>query len=192
MKSKTNKIKIVGLLSFAVFCAALNFDVSATAQETKRERVIEKSTPTPKQTPNPKPTVAPTVFPTATPLPTATPTPVPIQTISDLQSRVRLTLARPELRRGSVGVKIVSLDTNKVIFEENAEKYFMPASNMKSYTVAAAMEKLSPDFRFVTSVYAPAMPDANGVIRGDLSIYGRGDVSFSTAFYDGDYYKGLD
>ncbi|MBA3693640.1 MAG: D-alanyl-D-alanine carboxypeptidase/D-alanyl-D-alanine-endopeptidase, partial [Acidobacteria bacterium] len=120
------------------------------------------------------------------------PTPVPIQTISDLQSRVRLTLARPELRRGSVGVKIVSLDTNKVIFEENAEKYFMPASNMKSYTVAAAMEKLSPDFKFVTSVYAPATPDANGTIRGDLSIYGRGDVSFSTAFYDGDYYKGLD
>ncbi len=192
MKSKTNKIKIVGLLSFAIFCAALNFDVSATAQETKRERVIEKSTPTPKQTPNPKPTVAPTVFPTATPLPTATPTPVPIQTISDLQSRVRLTLSRPELRRGSVGVKIVSLDTNKVIFEENAEKYFMPASNMKSYTVAAAMEKLSPDFKFVTSVYAPAMPDANGVIRGDLSIFGRGDVSFSTAFYEGDYYKGLD
>ncbi|HEV8160257.1 MAG TPA: D-alanyl-D-alanine carboxypeptidase, partial [Pyrinomonadaceae bacterium] len=133
MKSKINKMKIVGLLSFAVFCAALNFDTSVTAQETRRERVVEK--PTLKQTPNPKPTVAPTVLPTPTPLPTATPTPVPIQTISDLQSRVRLTLARPELRRGSVGVKIVSLDTNKVIFEENAEKYFMPASNMKSYTV---------------------------------------------------------
>jgi D-alanyl-D-alanine carboxypeptidase/D-alanyl-D-alanine-endopeptidase (penicillin-binding protein 4) len=188
MKSKINKMKIVGLLSFAVFCAALNFDTSVTAQETRRERVVEK--PTLKQTPNPKPTVAPTVLPTPTPLPTATP--VPIQTISDLQSRIRLTLAHPELRRGSVGVKIVSLDANKVIFEENAEKYFMPASNMKSYTVAAAIEKLSPDFRFVTSVYAPAMPDANGTIRGDLSVYGRGDVSFSTAFYDGDYYKGLD
>jgi len=145
MKSKTNKIekiKIVGLLGFAIFCAALNFDVSATAQETKRERVIEKSAPTPKQTSTPKPTAAPLVPPTPTPLPTVKPTPVPIQIVSDLQSRIRLTLARTELRRGSVGVKIVSLDTNKVIFEENAEKYFMPASNMKSYTVAAAMEKL--------------------------------------------------
>ena len=79
-----------------------------------------------------------------------------------------------------------------MIFEENGEKYFMPASNMKSFTVAAAMEKLSPEFRFVTSVFAPTMPDANGTIRGDLMIYGRGDVSFSTAFYDGDYYKGID
>jgi D-alanyl-D-alanine carboxypeptidase/D-alanyl-D-alanine-endopeptidase (penicillin-binding protein 4) len=95
------------------------------------------------------------------------------------------------LRRGSIGVKIASLDTNKTIFEENAEKYFMPASNMKSYTVAAAMEKLSPDFRFVTSVFAASMPDASGTIRGDLIVYGRGDVSFSTAFHDGDYYKGL-
>ncbi len=193
MKSKTNKmkkIKIVGLLGFAVFCGALNFDVSATAQNARPGRVVEK--PTLKQTPTPKPTLAPTLLPTPTPLPTATPTPVPIQTISDLQSRIRLTLARPELRRGMVGVKIVSLDTNKVIFEENAEKYFMPASNMKSYTVAAAMEKLSPDFKFVTSIYASAMPNPNGVIRGDLNIYGRGDVSFSTAFYDGDYYKGLD
>ncbi len=68
----------------------------------------------------------------------------------------------------------------------------MPASNMKSFTVATALEKLSPNFQFVTSVYAPMMPDANGVIRGDLTVFGRGDVSFSGAFYDDDYYKGLD
>ena len=68
----------------------------------------------------------------------------------------------------------------------------MPASNMKSFTVAAALEKLSPNFQFVTSVYAPMMPDADGVIRGDLTVFGRGDISFSSAFYDGDDYKGLD
>ncbi len=183
---KKNKINIVGLLTFAIFCFGFNFGISATAHEMQNERVVEKPTPTPKQTPTPKPTVAPTT------ILTPTPTPFPIQTVTDLQSKIRATLARPELRRGQVGVKIVSLDTNKTIFEENAEKYFMPASNMKSYTVAAAIEKLSPDFRFVTSVFAPAMPDTNGVIKGDLSVYGRGDVSFSTAFYDGDYYKGLD
>ncbi len=103
-----------------------------------------------------------------------------------------MTLARPELQRGQVGVKIVSLDTGKTVFEENAEKYFMPASNMKSFTVSAALERLSPDFHFVTSVFAPALPDANGTIHGDLTVFGRGDVSISTAFYDGDYYKGLD
>ncbi len=129
-------------------------------------------------TPTPKPTV------TATPVTTLTPVPTPavIQTLPELQAKIRLSLSRPELRRGMVGVKIVSLDTGKVIYEENAEKYLMPASNMKSYTISTAMEKLTPNFRIATSVYAGATPDANGVIKGDLTIYGRGDVSMAFAF----------
>ncbi len=190
MKKEVNQIKIAGFLTLAIIYGGFNFGESIAAQSGGRQRVVKKPTPTPKVTPKPTPTPTPT--PTITPTPSPTPTPVPIQTVADLQSRIRLSLARPELRRGQIGVKIVSLDTGKTIFEENAEKYFMPASNMKNYTVAAALEKLSPDFRFVTSVFAPTMPDANGTIRGDLMIYGRGDVSFSTAFYDGDYYKGVD
>ena len=68
----------------------------------------------------------------------------------------------------------------------------MPASNMKNYTVAAALARLSPDFRFVTSIYAPAVPDASGTIRGDLTVYGRGDPSISAAFNDGDHFRGMD
>jgi serine-type D-Ala-D-Ala carboxypeptidase/endopeptidase (penicillin-binding protein 4) len=101
-------------------------------------------------------------------------------------------LSRPNLQRGHIGVKIVSLDTEKVVFEQNAEKYFMPASNMKSFTVAAALERLSPNYRFATSVYAASQPDADGVVKGDLTVYGRGDISISTAFNDGDYYRGID
>jgi D-alanyl-D-alanine carboxypeptidase/D-alanyl-D-alanine-endopeptidase (penicillin-binding protein 4) len=132
------------------------------------------ATPTPMQTP------VPAVTPTPTPTPTQTP--VPMQTVGELQNFIRQNLARPNLQRGQVGIKIVSLDTGKTIFEENAEKYFMPASNMKSYTVAAALERLSPGFRFVTSVYGNSRPDANGVLKGDLRIYGRGDVSFAFSF----------
>jgi len=192
MKRKVNQIKIAGFLTLAIICFGFDFGESSAAQSNGRQRVAEKPTPTPKVAPilKIKPTLTPT--PTPTPSPTPTPTPVPIQTVAELQSRIRTSLARPELRRGQIGVKVVSLDTGKTIFEENAEKYFMPASNMKSYTVAAALEKLSPDFRFVTSVFASALPDADGTIRGDLMIYGRGDVSFSGAFYDGDYYKGIE
>jgi D-alanyl-D-alanine carboxypeptidase/D-alanyl-D-alanine-endopeptidase (penicillin-binding protein 4) len=184
MKRKSNNKKIVGFLAFAIVWLGFNFGASVAAQQTPPARVLEKSTPTPKQTP----TVNPSISPTST----LTPTPSPVQTLASLQSKIRATLARSEFRRGTIGIKIASLDTGKTIFEENAEKYFMPASNMKSYTVAAALERLSPDFRFVTSVFAASMPDANGTIRGDLTVYGRGDVSISTAFYDGDYYKGLD
>jgi D-alanyl-D-alanine carboxypeptidase/D-alanyl-D-alanine-endopeptidase (penicillin-binding protein 4) len=132
--------------------------------------------------------------PTPSPAPQASPASAqrPLQTLADLQARIRAELLSPELRRGQIGIKIVSMNSGKVIFEENAEKYFMPASNMKNFTVATAIEKLSPDFRFVTSVYAPAAVDANGVVKGNLRIFGRGDVSISTAFSEGNYYKGLD
>ena len=115
-----------------------------------------------------------------------------VRTVEELQSEIRGRLLRPELRRGQVGIKIVSLGSGKVVFEENAEKYFMPASNMKNFTVAAALERLTPDFRFVTTVYTAALPDADGTIKGNLRILGRGDVSISTAFTEGNYYRKLD
>lgn len=141
---------------------------------------------------SPKPTVTPT--PAATPKPITTPTPVvaTVQSLFDLQSKIRTTLTRPELKRGSIGIKFAALDSGKVLFEENAEKFFMPASNMKSFTVATALERLTPDFKFVTSVYGAAMPDSGGTVKGGLTIFGRGDVSFSTSFYDRDFFRGLD
>ena len=196
---KRKHLNIAAIFTFAVTGLGVNFGFSASAQE-NRPRV----NPTPTVVPTPRPRVTPTPKPTPkipagqqtpTPTPTPKPTPMPPQqylTLPELQAKIQNVLSRPNLQRGNIGVKIVSLDTHKVIYEQNAEKYFMPASNMKSYTVAAAIEKLSPDFRFVTSVYATAPPDANGVIKGDLTVFGRGDISLSYAFYDGDYYKGLD
>lgn len=118
---------------------------------------------------------------TPTPAPTATPA-GSAASINDLQFRLRQSLAKPEVIRGSVGVKITSLTSGKIVFENDAEKYFMPASNMKNFTVAAALERLGPDHRFVTSIYVPGVPSADGVVNGDLRIFGRGDVSMSTRF----------
>lgn len=149
--------------------------------------------------PEPQPTITPSARPRTTPspsptlLPSPSPTPTrPVQTLDDLQSKIRQRLFDPLVRRGRVGVKIASLTSGKVIFEQDSEKYFMPASNMKNFTVAAALDRLGSNFRFVTSVYANSLPEQDGTLRGDLRIYGRGDVSISTAFNSGDYYKGLD
>ena len=117
--------------------------------------------------------------------------PVSKQTLQYLTSRIAERLSRPEVRRGQVGVKVVSMNSGKVLFQQNAEKYFMPASNMKNFTVATAIERLTPDFRFVTSVFASSTPDSSGTVKG-LRIFGRGDVSISDTFNDGDKFKGLD
>src|SRR5689334_207855 len=95
------------------------------------------------------------------------------KTLTELQTRISEILAKPDLSPALVGIKVVSLDTGRVLFEEHADKLLRPASNMKLYTVAAALDRLSPDYRFVTSVYAASRPDASGVIHGNLTIYGR-------------------
>ncbi len=189
-KNLNQRLIFISLFCLAFFAVGSSFVTGVSAwQETNQRSRKVSATPTPKQTATPK--VSPTVKPTATPAPTATPTPPPVQTLPELQSKIRSILLRPELRRGQVGVKVVSLDSGKTMFEENAEKYFMPASNMKIFTVGTALVRLTPDFRFTTSVYAATKPDADGVIKGDLTIYGRGDPSLAAAFNNGDYLKGF-
>lgn len=139
-----------------------------------------------------KPAVKPDAAITATPAASPKTSRTPVQTVEELRSKIRGRMLSPEAARGRVGIKITSLSSGRVVFENDAEKYFIPASNMKNFTVAAALEKLGPDFRFVTSVFAAGKPDASGTIKGDLRIFGRGDISISTAFNNGDYYKGID
>ena len=113
------------------------------------------------------------------------------RTLAELQSRIEQIVRQPALDAGFFAVKIVSLDTGAVIFEQDARKFVRPASNMKIYTVAAAFDKLTPDYRFITSVYAKEKPDDDGKVKGDLIIYGRGDPSIAARFNNGDYFKGI-
>ena len=113
------------------------------------------------------------------------------QTLTELRTRIEHIVRQPALDAGFFAVKIVSLDTGAVIFEQDSRKFVRPASNMKIYTVATAFEKLTPDYRFITSVYAKEKLDDDGKVKGDLIIYGRGDPSIAARFNDGDYFKGI-
>lgn len=72
------------------------------------------------------------------------------------------------------GVFVMSLKDGRVWYSRDGDKLFTPASNMKIYTTAVALDLLSPDFRWRTSVYASTEPSAEGVIDGDVILYGRG------------------
>ena len=111
-------------------------------------------------------------------------------TLAELNIRIAEIVRQPALEPGIFAIKIVSLDTRNVIYEQSANKFVRPASNMKLYTVAAALDRLTPDYHFMTSVYAKEKPD-DGKIKGDLIVYGRGDPSFAARFNSGDYFKGI-
>ena len=187
---KQTRASLVVLLLLSVSLTAL--PSHAIAQRERRTETPQQTPAThPNQSPNPSP--SPALVPQASPEP-AIPAPkiAPAATLPELQTKISEILARPELESAIVGVKVVSLDNGRVLFEENANKLLRPASNMKLYTVATALDRLSPDYRFVTSVYAATRPDASGVVRGNLTIYGRGDPSIAARFNNGDYIKVID
>jgi serine-type D-Ala-D-Ala carboxypeptidase/endopeptidase (penicillin-binding protein 4) len=72
------------------------------------------------------------------------------------------------------GVFVMSLSTGRVLYSRSGDKLFTPASNMKIYTTAVAFDLLGPEYRWRTSVYSSSQPTADGVIDGDLVLYGRG------------------
>ncbi len=111
-------------------------------------------------------------------------------TLADLRSRIEEIVRQPALEPGFFAVKIVSLESGQIIFEQDANKFVRPASNMKLYTVATAFDRLTPDYHFITSVYAKEKPE-DGKVKGDLIVYGRGDPSIAARFNNGDYFKGI-
>src|SRR6185312_11739846 len=88
------------------------------------------------------------------------------ETLDSLRARIAAHIAQPRFTAASWGVKIVSLDSGKTVFEHNPQKYFSPASNAKLFTAALALDKLGPDFRIKTSLYCTSRPDANGTVKG--------------------------
>jgi serine-type D-Ala-D-Ala carboxypeptidase/endopeptidase (penicillin-binding protein 4) len=101
-------------------------------------------------------------------------------TLPELQERIADLLDQPKFASARWGVRIITTD-GQVLFERDAGKAFMPASNMKLYTSAAALNAFGPKFRIKTSVYA-TKPVENGVLNGDLILYGRGDPNLSPRF----------
>jgi serine-type D-Ala-D-Ala carboxypeptidase/endopeptidase (penicillin-binding protein 4) len=164
------------LLLILLACAQV---FPSVAQQPQRERRVTSAPPVT--------TAAPITASTAAATTAAAP-----RTLEELRASIEEVLRRPELGPALVAVKVASLDTGRTLFEENAGKLLVPASNMKLYTVAAALDRLSPEFRFKTSVYAQAAPDAAGTVRGDLVVYGRGDPTFAASLNGGDYFKAID
>jgi D-alanyl-D-alanine carboxypeptidase/D-alanyl-D-alanine-endopeptidase (penicillin-binding protein 4) len=86
--------------------------------------------------------------------------------------------ASPVARTSFWGVRILDLDQNRVLFERNAERLFLPASNAKLFTTALALTRLGPDYRFQTRVLSGSEPDANGCVEF-LRLVGGGDPNLS-------------
>src|SRR5216684_6407250 len=96
-----------------------------------------------------------------------------------LATHINAILSEPDLARGFWGVEVVSVSHGKVLYAQNANKLFTPASNTKLFTTAAALALVGPDYKFHTTVETAGTLDKYGRLSGDLVLMGRGDPNLS-------------
>jgi D-alanyl-D-alanine carboxypeptidase/D-alanyl-D-alanine-endopeptidase (penicillin-binding protein 4) len=97
----------------------------------------------------------------------------------DLTKEIGAILAQPPLSRAHWGIDVRDLNSGAVIYVQNPDQLFLPASNAKLFTTAAALAIAGPDYRFHTTVEAEGVIDDHGRLQGNLVIVGRGDPNIS-------------
>ncbi|WP_313931351.1 D-alanyl-D-alanine carboxypeptidase/D-alanyl-D-alanine-endopeptidase [Nostoc sp. FACHB-133] len=90
---------------------------------------------------------------------------------TQLGTAIDAVINRPLFSRVRWGILVQPLSSGQTLYSRDAQKYFIPASNLKLLTTAAALQQLGANFRIRTSIYQ----NGNGVLR----VVGRGDPSLS-------------
>src|ERR1700749_1591344 len=97
----------------------------------------------------------------------------------DLAKEITAILAQTPLSRAHWGIDVIDEETGATLYLENPDQLFLPASNTKLFTTAAALAIAGPDYRFHTTVETQGTIDDHGRLQGDLVIVGRGDPNIS-------------
>ena len=87
--------------------------------------------------------------------------------------------------KGGWGAMVVSLSRGDTLFAVAPGARLLPASTMKLFTSALALETLGPQHRFITEVLRDGVLAADGTLRGNLVLRGDGDPSMSPRLLGG-------
>ena len=90
-----------------------------------------------------------------------------------------------KVRSGQWGAIVVSLTRHDTLFRQNADAEMQPASTMKLFTSALALDRFGPDWQFSTDVLRDGPVD-DGTLKGDLILRGDGDPALSNRFLRGE------
>lgn len=92
---------------------------------------------------------------------------------SNLAPQIEAIVNRPNFARSRFGIFIQTLRSRQTLFSRDADRFFIPASNVKILTTVAALQNLGSAYRIRTSVYGTESPNGWRV-----RLVGRGDPSF--------------
>jgi serine-type D-Ala-D-Ala carboxypeptidase/endopeptidase (penicillin-binding protein 4) len=95
------------------------------------------------------------------------------------------TMLSSRVRSGQWGVLVVSLTRGDTLYSVNPDAALQPASNMKLYTTALALDQFGADHEFSTDILRDGTITPDGTLHGNLIIRGDGDPSLSSRFLEG-------
>jgi len=78
-----------------------------------------------------------------------------------------------------IGIQVISLKHGDVLYQKNPHIKFIPASNTKLFTSAAALALLGPSYRFETQLFITGKVK-NGILYGDVYLKGAGDPTLTS------------
>ncbi len=91
-------------------------------------------------------------------------------------------LAR-RVRSGKFGVMVVSLTRGDTVFSRYGDEMMQPASTMKLFSTAVALDRFGPEHSFSTDVLRDGPIGADGTVQGNLYLRADGDPSLSSRFF---------
>src|SRR6516162_11529318 len=103
----------------------------------------------------------------------------PVTAPGRFAERAELLIEAAPVDKGEWGLLIVDAASGDILYQNNADKYFVPASNMKLLTTALALDSLGSGFRFRTTLETNGALSPEGRLSGDLILVGRGDPNIS-------------
>ena len=87
------------------------------------------------------------------------------------------------IRSGQFGVMVASITRGDTLFAHNAGVMMQPASTMKLFATAVALDRHGPEHSFSTDVLRDAAVAGDGTVNGNLYLRADGDPSMSSRFY---------
>src|SRR3954447_7469642 len=88
-------------------------------------------------------------------------------------------------RSSEASLQVVDVESGEVVAERSPPTPPAPASNMKLFTTASAIDLLKPSFEVTTTVYTRGSVHPDGTLEGDVKVVGHGDPTIGGRFHDG-------
>ena len=103
-----------------------------------------------------------------------------------LRAAIDAVIDDPDFDDAFWGALVIDLATGDTLYARGARKNFIPASNQKLFSTAAALDGLGPDFRYTTTLYLDGTV-RDSVLEGNLIVRGSGDPTIGDRSFSENY-----